>query len=328
MRADRLLSILMLLQARGRMTAGQLAAELEVSLRTIYRDIDALCISGVPIYSDRGRDGGYALLDSYRTSLTGLNENEVRALFMLSIPSPLRDLGVGGELEAALRKLAAALPAARRKDERRVRERFYLDANWWFQDSEPVPHLAVVHQAVWQDRWLEVRYRLRYGHVFDVQERIAAYGLVAKAGVWYIVYGYRARVRALRVSHLLHAEMLEKHFERPPDFDLGAFWQSWCTKVEEGRLGYAVRIRVAPHIVSDLAWYLGEGRYRTVLSAPPQPGAEGWVTVEWAFESLEEARARLLALGGAVKVLEPLPLRRAMADYGRQIVGRYADDGW
>jgi len=115
-RADRLLSILMLLQARGRMTAGQLAAELEVSLRTIYRDIDALCISGVPIYSERGRDGGYALLDGYRTSLTGLNENEVRALFMLSIPSPLRELGVGQELETALRKLVAALPAARRED--------------------------------------------------------------------------------------------------------------------------------------------------------------------------------------------------------------------
>jgi len=253
MRADRLLSILMLLQARGRMTAGQLAAELEVSLRTIYRDIDALCISGVPIYADRGRDGGYALLDSYRTSLTGLNENEVRALFMLSIPSPLRELGVGGELEAALRKLAAALPAARREDERRVRERFYLDAKGWFQGSEPVPHLAAVHRAVWQDRWLEIRYRLHVGHVLDFEQRIAPYGLVAKAGVWYVVYAYRARIRALRVSHLLHARVLEERFERPTGFDLAAFWTVWCAKVEEGRLDYVVRVRVAPHIAANLA---------------------------------------------------------------------------
>jgi len=323
MRADRLLSILMLLQARGRMTAGQLAAELEVSPRTIYRDIDALCISGVPIYADRGRDGGYALLDSYRTSLTGLNESEVRALFMLSIPSPLRELGVGGELEAALRKLVAALPAARREDERRVRERFYLDARWWFQGGEPVPHLATVHEAVWQDRRLEVRYRLRVGHVLDVEQRVAPYGLVAKAGVWYVVYAYRERVRALRVSDLSHARVLEGGFRRPDGFDLAAFWEAWCARVEGDRPVYQVRARVAPHIAADLAWYLGEGRYRAVLSSPPQPEAGGWITVEWAFESLEEARSRLLALGGAVEVLAPLALRRSMEDYGRQIVSRY-----
>jgi predicted DNA-binding transcriptional regulator YafY len=327
MRADRLLSILMLLQSRGRMTAGQLAAELEVSLRTIYRDIDALCISGVPIYSERGRDGGYALLDSYRTSLTGLNENEVQALFMLSIPSPLRELGVGQELETAMRKLAAALPASRREDERHVRARIHLDASWWFQGNEPVPHLATVQRAVWEDRRVEIRYRLRFAPTFDVEQRIAPYGLVAKAGVWYVVYAYRERVRALRVAHLLHAQLQEGHFERPDSFDLGAFWERWCAEVEAERPAYTVRMRVAPHITSELAWYLGEGWDRAVLNAPPQPDGEDWLTVEWAFESLPEARGRLLALGGAVEVLEPLPLRRAMADYGQQIVTRYSDGG-
>jgi predicted DNA-binding transcriptional regulator YafY len=305
------------------MTARQLASELEVSLRTVYRDIDALCIAGVPIYADRGRDGGYALLDSYRTSLTGLNESEVRALFMLSMPSPLRDLGVGKELAAALRKLAAALPASRREEERHVRERFYLDATWWFQGGEPVPHLATVHQAVWEDRWLEIHHRLRYGHIFDLEQRIAPYGLVAKAGVWYVVYAYRGRIRALQVSHLLSARALEERFERPPDFDLRAFWEAWCAEVEAGRPVYRARLRVAPHIASDLAWYLGEGRTRAALSAPPQLDAAGWTTVEWAFESLDAARACLLALGGAVEVLAPLPLRRAMADYGRQIKMQY-----
>jgi predicted DNA-binding transcriptional regulator YafY len=323
LRADRLLSILMLLQARGRMTARQLATELEVSLRTIYRDIDALCIAGVPIYSDRGRDGGYSLLDSYRTSLTGLNEREVRALFMLSIPSPLQALGVGAELQTALLKLAAALPDARRDDERRVRERFYLDATWWFQGEEPAPHLATVHRAVWEDRWLEVHYRLRAGHVFDVERRIAAYGLVAKAGVWYVVYAYRGRVRALRVSQLLDARILQGRFERPSGFDLKSFWGEWCAAVEHDRPLYPVRLRVAPHVASDLAWHLGQGRYQGLLATPPRPDEAAWVAVEWTFESLSEARSRLLALGGAVEVLEPLPLRKSIADYGRQIAARY-----
>ena len=163
MRADRLLSILMLLQARGRLTAGELARELEVSERTIYRDVDALSASGVPIYGDRGPDGGYALLDSYRTSLTGLTEREVRALFMLSIPAPLADLGVDGELRTALHKLAAALPDARRGDEERVRRRIHLDAVWWSREHEPVPYLAAIHEAVWQDRRLSIRYRQAFG---------------------------------------------------------------------------------------------------------------------------------------------------------------------
>ncbi len=128
MRADRLLSLLMLLQARGRLTAKALAEKLEVSERTIYRDIDALCVAGVPIYGEAGPEGGYALLDSYRTSLTGLTEGEVRALFMLNIPAPLAELGVSQELRTAMLKLSAVLPAARRSDEERVRQRFYLDS--------------------------------------------------------------------------------------------------------------------------------------------------------------------------------------------------------
>jgi predicted DNA-binding transcriptional regulator YafY len=246
---------------------------------------------------------------------------------MLSIPSPLRELGVGQELETALRKLAAALPASRREDERHVRERIHLDASWWFQGDEPVPHLSTIHRAVWEDRWVEIHYRPRFPPVFDVEQRIAPYGLVAKAGVWYVVYAYQGRIRALRVSHLLHAQMLQERFERPVRFDLGAFWIKWCAEVEEARPAYAVRMRVAPHVASNLAWYLGEGQSRAVLNAPPHPDVGNWITVEWAFESLAEARGRLLALGGAIEVLEPLPLRLAMADYGRQIVARYADDG-
>jgi len=184
-----------------------------------------------------------------------------------------------------------------------------------------------MHRAAWEDRWVEIRHRLRFPPTFDVEQRIAPYGLVAKAGVWYMVYAYQERVRVLPVAHVSHAQVLEEHFERPAGFDLKTFWQKWCAEVEEERPAYAVRMRVAPHIASNLAWYLGEGQNRAVLNAPPQSDGKDWSTVEWVFESLAEARSRLLALGGAVEVLEPLPLRRAMADYGRQIVARYPDDG-
>jgi len=152
MRADRLLSLLMLLQARGRMTARALATELEVSERTIYRDIDALSLSGVPIYGDRGPEGGYALLESYRISLPGLKEDEVRALYMLSIPAPLAQLGVGQELKAALRKLVAALPAAYRADAARVRQRLHLDAT-------RTPGTGQLHLRCLRQRWQPVGLR-------------------------------------------------------------------------------------------------------------------------------------------------------------------------
>jgi len=326
MRADRLLSLLMLLQARGRLTAGQLAGELEVSERTIYRDIDALSAAGVPVYSDRGRDGGYALLDSYRTTLTGLTEDEVRALFMLSIPAPLQDLGVSRELKAAMRKLSAALPDARRDDEARVRQRFHLDSTWWFQGDEPAPHLQTVHDAVWQDRKLYVAYRLQFGQTIDVEQVVEPYGLVAKASVWFLVYAHQGRVLARRISHLLEARILDESFQRPADFSLAAFWETWCRGFETARPAYPVQVRVAPHLAPDLAWYLGAGMRggaRTRIGQAGPPDEEGWIALELCFESLEQARGRLLGLGGAIEVLEPEPLRLSIADYGCQIAARY-----
>src|SRR5512139_384786 len=189
MRADRLLSLLMLLQARGRMTAQELAQELEVSERTIYRDINALSASGVPVYAESGPGGGCALLDSYRTNLTGLTADEARALFMLSIPAPLDQLGVTQELKAALLKLSAALPEARRHDEERVRQRVYLDSLNWFQAEEAAPYLQTLYRAVWDDRKVAITLRVQFDAFIDAQieQVIAPYGLVSKAGVWHIV---------------------------------------------------------------------------------------------------------------------------------------------
>jgi predicted DNA-binding transcriptional regulator YafY len=308
----------MLLQTRGRMTAVSLASELEVSERTIYRDINALSASGVPIYGEPGREGGYSLLDSYRTSLTGLTEGEVRALFMMRIPDALAQLGVGQELKAALLKLTAALPAAHREDEAKVRERFYLDSTPWDVGETAVPHLQTVHQAVWQARKLQITFRLPY-HNIELQHVVEPYGLVAKASIWYLVY-CRAGFRVQCVADLLAAQAVDETFERQADFDLAAFWNNWCTQQEANRSLYPVTVRIASHFIAELPYHFG----KDVDQQIPQTGAAtDWITLTLHFASLEAARSRLLGLGQAIEVLEPRALRASIHDYARQIAVMY-----
>ena len=324
MRADRLLSLLLLLQARGRMTAQAMAEELEVSVRTIYRDIDALSTAGVPVYAERGPGGGCTLVDGYRTSLTGLTKDEVRALFMLSIPTSLDELGVGQELKTALLKLSAALPAARRQEEERVRQRIYLDWTGWSQPEEPVPHLQTMRQAVWEDRKLHLTYPVQVGpYVKQFERRVDAYGLVAKAGVWHLVCVGEGRTRVQRVSQVLDAHMTDECFERPVDFDLAAFWESWCARQEENRPSYPVTVRASPALIPLLPLYFGERIHEALVQAGP-PDAEGWITLTLPFERLEAARERILGFGRAVEVLEPAALRQSVVDFARQIVAFYA----
>jgi predicted DNA-binding transcriptional regulator YafY len=323
MRADRLLSLLMLLQARGRMTARELAGELEVSERTIYRDVEALSTAGVPIYGEAGPEGGYALIDSYRTNLTGLTEGEVRALFMLNIPAPLIDLGMGQELRAALLKLSAALPRSRRHDEDRVRQRFHIDSNWWHQGGEQVPHLPTIHQAVWQDRKLQVTYLLPFAEAID--RFVDPYGLVAKAGVWYLVWARNEQIHVYRVSDLLDVQMSDEPFGRPEEFDLVTFWEGWCAEREGYFHDYKAVVRVAPGLLQLLPRYFGNHIQARIAQADP-PDAEGWTRLELSFESFEAARERILGFGRGVAVLEPRPLRRSVQDYAQQIAALYYSD--
>ena len=320
MRADRLLSLLMLLQARGKMTAQKLAEELEVSVRTIYRDIDALSIAGVPVYCERGPGGGCSLLDSYRTTLTGLTEDEVRALFTLSIPAPLSDLGLDHDLRAALLKLAAALPDSRRGDEERVRQRIHIDPTGWFEANEPVPHLRTVQQAAWTDRMLDLVYRMPFDALAEWV--VAPYGLVAKAGDWYLVCARRGHIRTLRMSLVWDARKRAESFERPPGFDLAAYWQAWSAAYETKRARYPVTVRVAPELVPYLPHFYGEAMHEAIAQAGP-PDATGWLTMCLTFDTLEAARKELLNHGRAVEVLEPRALRDSVEDYARQTVSLY-----
>jgi len=321
MRADRLVSLLLLLQTRGRMTAHELASELEVSERTIYRDVDALSLAGIPIYGDPGRDGGYALLDSYRTTLTGLSEGEARALFLLSLPTPLADLGIGHDLKAALLKLNAALPSVQSESAERVKNRVLLDPTWWDQAEEPPAHLPAIHRVVWQDRRLRIRYRTLSPP--DMEREVEPYALVAKAGVWYLVCRYGDNLHVHRVLDLLDAQPLATQFMRGETFDLAAFWADWCALRGLQRRAYVVKVRVSPRFKEALPRYFGDAVRKRLAQAGPSDEA-GWLSLELTFGSLEEARERILSFGGGVEVLEPYALRRSVQDYAEQIVQLYS----
>jgi predicted DNA-binding transcriptional regulator YafY len=321
MRADRLLAMLMLLQTRGRLTARQLADELEVSTRTVYRDITALSAAGIPVYTEGGPGGGIALIEDYTTDLTGLSAAETQALAMLTIPEPLVRLGVAPNLKAALLKLSVALGTFGRNIEARTRQRIHLDTSGWFQPEEPLSHLETIRQALWDDRLLEITYLGEFNT--PLAHRVAPYGLVAKSNVWHLVMAREQALQVVRVARVTDARALAQTFTRPPDFDLADFWRGWCQAYEANRPRFTVRARVAPELARILPRLLEHNQYE-VLTSPPsfQPGK--WQTTTLTFESFEAARTRLLGFGRAVEVIEPLALRVSISDYARQIMGLYA----
>jgi predicted DNA-binding transcriptional regulator YafY len=319
MRADRLLSLLMLLEIHGKMTARQLAKELEVSERTIYRDIVALCTSGVPIYTEDGPGGGISLVENYKTDLTGLNESEVRALAMLNVPEPLVKLGFGRELKAVLLKLSASLPSSSRANETHTRQRIHLDASWWFEPEEPIPHLQTVQQALFKQHKLHITWR---EFRTDVEQIFEPFGLVAKSNTWYLVAGGMDYIRVIRISKIIEAQILDEIFEYPQDFNLPVFWKSWCEDFKKNRLIFTVTARVSPELIEYLPRIFGE-HTNPILAQAGTPDERGRVILTLTFDSFEAARARILSLGNAVEVLEPLSLRMSVIDFAQQIADLY-----
>ncbi|MGW0312307.1 helix-turn-helix transcriptional regulator [Streptomyces flavidovirens] len=319
MRADRLLSLLLLLQNRGRMTAPELAAELDVCVRTVYRDVEALSASGVPVYADRGPVGGYRLMDGYRTRLTGLTSDEAESLHFAGMPAAAAELGLAADLTTARLKLEAALPDGLGERTRRVQERFHLDAPAWFRDADPAPYLAEVAGAVWRQRLLRVHYRSWRG---DVHRRLGPLGVVLKGGNWYLVADAGESVRTYRVSRMLAAQVLEESFERPTGFDLAAYWQESARRMEAGVLRGEARLRVSPRGARLLPVQCGAAGTEAVRAAGP-PDAEGWVETVLRVESLPVAVGDLLRLGLEVEVLGPPELRAEVARTVTGLAQRY-----
>ncbi|MFF4402229.1 helix-turn-helix transcriptional regulator [Streptomyces sp. NPDC001480] len=325
MRADRLLCLLLLLQNRGRMTAPELAAELEVSVRTVYRDIEALGASGVPVLSDRGPAGGYRLMDGYRTRLTGLTDAEADALFLAGAPGPARDLGLGAVLATAQLKLRAALPAELADRTRRVQERFHLDTPAWFRDADPVPYLEPVARAVWEQRVLHAHYRRWRG---EVRRELRPLGLVLKGGNWYLVALADARnaavgaVRTYRMSRFVTVDLTADTFERPAGFDLAAHWAESSRNLEQALHADTARLRISPRAQRLLPMQFG-ALGRQALDGAGPPDGEGWVEVEMPVETQAVAVTDLLRLGPEAEVLGPPGLRQAVTEAVAALARRY-----
>lgn len=302
------------------MTADDLAERLEVSTRTIYRDLDALSGAGVPVYAERGPNGGCMLMESYRTNLTGLNEKEVQALFMFTVPGLLADLGADKASEAAMLKLMASLPAPFQQDATFVQARLHLDPAAWFQPEEEVPFLPLVQTAVWQNKRLRLNYRRGDGQW--VKRLIDPYGLVAKTSVWYVVGGmYGGKIQVYRVSRIMAAELTGSSFERPAQFNLANYWQQWRDRFEAEQNRVTVQLRVAPTSGPLLALTFGEGIVPALQVAPLD--STGCATLSLSFDSLASACRQLLGLGTAVEVIAPAELRQQLYETARQTMHQY-----
>ncbi|MCT4353174.1 YafY family transcriptional regulator [Streptomyces sp. Je 1-79] len=315
MKSSRLISVLLLLQTRGRMTAAQLAAELEVSVRTIYRDVESLHAAGVPLYGDAGHSGGYQLLTGHRSRLTDLYTGEAEALFLAGIPGAAAELGLGGHFVDAQLKLRASLPTPLRDHVDRLRARFHIDAPGWYAEDTDAPFLPQVAEAVRAGRVLAVRYR-RWKEPTDVDRRLEPYGLVLKAGRWYLVAG--PGPRTYRVDQILELDVTEEECEIPDGFDLVAHWR-------DSQAGFHARLHQGEAVVRlppDGARRLtGEAARACAVNGSPEP--DGWTLATLPIESLAHAHDTFLALGADVEVLQPAELRARITETVTRLAARY-----
>jgi len=310
MRADRLLSILLLLQTHGRLSAGDLAYRLEVSRRTICRDLEALSGAGVPVVTERGPRGGAYLLGGYRTDLTGLTEPELEALLAFGGQGPATDLGLGPHLDQASRKLAAT---AGHRGAGRLRERVLIESDRWFRKASVPSHLARVQDALWSDRRLRLRYRR--GLDRSVERTVDPYGLVCKAGTWYLLAGVGGKPRIYRVSRIEGAELADETFERPAGFDLRSAWSAQVGRFKDTVPPHiSVTVHVEPEVSEQFTRALGD----QIIDRP----RDGVAVLD--FPACEAAVSMLTAFGGAIEVLDPQDVRARLGEIGRQLSALYA----
>ncbi|WP_117000686.1 helix-turn-helix transcriptional regulator [Desertimonas flava] len=319
MKASRLVQLLLVLQRRGRTTAEELAAELEVSVRTVYRDVEALGMAGVPIYGARGLGGGISLAGGYETRLTGLTEPEAAALTLAGLPDAAAQLGLGSVLMAAQAKVDAALPAELRARSARLRERFHVDMPGWFRRPDDVPLLGALATAVWDGRRVDVRYRRGGGRV---RRRIDPLGIVLKNGTWYLLGGVRRPdgVRTYRISRIESVVARDEAAVRPPGFDLVAAWGRAMESFERELRSYVVHVLVRTDQLGRLRHALSEPAATWAFESAAPSDEPGWSAVTVHSESPEVAADELIRLGSALRVLDPVEVGERIAAEARALV--------
>lgn len=316
MRSSRLVEVMLRLEGSRGTTAQQLADELGVSVRTVYRDVTALSAAGVPLWTESGPGGGIRLLDGWQSKLGGMTGEETSALMLLGVPSIAEDLGLRDVTAAAQSKLLGALPVPLRAGAQLWRDRLYVDAPGWFDGPREVGDLPVVASAVLEGRRLGIRYRKGNRSAARTLDPL---GLVAKAGVWYLVAQHRRRTLSYRVSRISDATVLKQPVVRPGNFDLGAWWTASVAEFDRALLRFRCRVRLSPAAWRRLPRVVGVEAARV---EPGPPDGDGWVTVDLLLEAEDVALDQLTALGGGVEVLEPQSLRESLRAVGEAITRR------
>ena len=317
MRADRLLTLILLLQTRGKMTAKELAEELGVSRRTILRDINALSFSGIPVYSEGGHGGGIALIEEYRTTLTGLNKSEVQTLFLASNNYALRDVGLGDAAENLVLKLLAALPKTHHSTADHIRQRLMIDPTWWWHDNTTPPFWDDLQQAVYEDRLIEATYENFDG---DVAERVLApYSLICKSSLWYLLAERDGELRTYRVTRFRSVRLLDQSFSRRPNFDLPTYWREHVKNFDSTFGEYHCMLRIHPQRESFVKWLM-PGRWELVADADDR----GWVTLSLRMDTDLLAKMLVFGLAGYAEVISPPELGESVLEQARDVLKNLA----
>lgn len=320
MRADRLLSIVLLLQTHHQLTSRSLAERLEVSERTIHRDMESLSGAGIPVAAERGTGGGWSLLGQYRTNLTGMNEDEIQSLFVSQPPKLLADLNLVKASEGALLKLLAALPAIYQRGAERAQRRIYVDTAGWSRQDEAVPLLPVLQESIRSERKLRIIYQRGPG-CDPVERKVDPLGLVAKGSAWYLVASVSGELRSYRISRVSRADLLDEPCAIPVDFDLATYWRQSTAAFKSSLPNYMATFRVAPEVFPRLRF---AGRFARVGDAS-EPDSQGWLKVSVGFDMEDIACEYALGFGSNLEVLDPPSLREKVLSAARDVVAFYSN---
>jgi predicted DNA-binding transcriptional regulator YafY len=323
MRAARLLTIQMMLDTRGQLSARELANALEISVRTLHRDIDHLSAAGVPIVGARGRSGGFHFLEGWKTRLTGLTPSEAQAVFLSGLAGPAAQLGIKEPMQSAQLKLLTSLPASWRDQARRMSSRLHLDPVDWYKEPAPVPHLATVAEAVWSDRKLAIRYQSWKSVTAGITSPL---GLALKGGTWYFVGHADNGFKTYRIASIQAAEILSERARRPKGFDLAQHWQAAVEQFERTIYAGTACVLATPAGLRALS-LLNAATSRAVAAAALPAKVTECVRVRLPIESIEVATRQLLPLGPDVEVLEPRALRQSVQRKLRELAGIYLEKG-
>lgn len=317
MRADRLISILLLLQNKSKLTTRELALELEVTERTIHRDMEALSAAGIPVVAERGKAGGWRLLKQYRTNLTGLKADEIKSLLISPSFQLLTDLGLTKNWYEARQKILASIPSSLQQNANDIWNRIHVDTSAWRQSTEKMESFKVLQQAIWEDRILQIKYERADGEC--VERVVNPLGLVAKGSTWYLIALSNGKIRNYRASRMRSALLMSETFTRPNDFDLAQYWNNSTQEFIKSLPKYLADVEVSPSIVHRIKF---SGRFVQIVKID-SPLENGWIPIKLCFDTEQEAQLYILGFGNQIKTLRPNTLKQNIYDMARAVIDFY-----